>query len=81
VLETDATIIAGRVAMRGADSDIPLSEQVSSGDLFWPEVIVQILECSSYLHCLAWIAMDQPLGQMLACFSLGGRTPGPGCYS
>ncbi|GAQ81839.1 intracellular transport protein [Klebsormidium nitens] len=30
VLETDSTIIAGRVAMRGADSDIPLSEQTIS---------------------------------------------------
>ncbi len=28
ILETDPATIAGRVAMRGADSDIPLAEQV-----------------------------------------------------
>ncbi len=28
ILETDADVIAGRVAMRGADADVPLSEQV-----------------------------------------------------
>jgi len=27
VLETDPTVVANRVAMRGADSDIPLAEQ------------------------------------------------------
>lgn len=27
-METDADVIAGRVAMRGADADVPLSEQV-----------------------------------------------------
>merc|ERR550532_1636215 len=30
ILETDPTVIAGRVAMRGADSDVPLSEQTFS---------------------------------------------------
>lgn len=28
ILESDANVIAGRVAMRGADADVPLSEQV-----------------------------------------------------
>lgn len=28
ILETDADVIASRVAMRGADADVPLSEQV-----------------------------------------------------
>lgn len=28
ILETDANVIAGRVAMRGADADVPFSEQV-----------------------------------------------------
>jgi hypothetical protein len=28
ILETEANVIAGRVTMRGADSDLPLSEQV-----------------------------------------------------
>lgn len=81
VLETDATIIAGRVAMRGADSDIPLSEQVSSGNLFWPEAFVQCQGCLSYHHCRAWIARDHPLGQMLASCSVGGQKLLPGCYS
>lgn len=30
LLETDANVIAGRVAMRGADADLPLSEQTIS---------------------------------------------------
>eukprot|EP00271_Cylindrocystis_brebissonii_P016345 TRINITY_DN39790_c0_g1_i1.p1 TRINITY_DN39790_c0_g1~~TRINITY_DN39790_c0_g1_i1.p1 ORF type:complete len:179 (+),score=56.02 TRINITY_DN39790_c0_g1_i1:252-788(+) len=30
ILETEASVIAGRVAMRGADSDLPLSEQTIS---------------------------------------------------
>ncbi|KAG0580575.1 hypothetical protein M758_4G186400 [Ceratodon purpureus] len=30
ILETDAEVIAGRVAMRGADADVPLSEQTIS---------------------------------------------------
>lgn len=30
ILETDADVIAGRVAMRGADADVPLSEQTIS---------------------------------------------------
>eukprot|EP00897_Mesotaenium_endlicherianum_P005799 jgi/Mesen1/5247/ME000263S04360 len=30
ILETEANVIAGRVAMRGADSDLPLSEQTIS---------------------------------------------------
>lgn len=28
ILETEASVIASRVTMRGADSDLPLSEQV-----------------------------------------------------
>jgi hypothetical protein len=28
ILETEASVIAGRVAMRGVDSDVPLAEQV-----------------------------------------------------
>lgn len=28
ILETEPTVIASRVAMRGADADLPLSEQV-----------------------------------------------------
>lgn len=28
ILESDANVIAGRVAMRGAEADVPLSEQV-----------------------------------------------------
>jgi len=30
ILESDANVIAGRVAMRGADADVPLSEQTIS---------------------------------------------------
>ena len=30
ILESDANVIAGRVAMRGAEADVPLSEQVTS---------------------------------------------------
>lgn len=30
ILETEANVIAGKVAMRGADSDVPLSEQTIS---------------------------------------------------
>ena len=30
ILETDPSVIANRVSMRGADADLPLSEQVST---------------------------------------------------
>lgn len=30
VLETDASVVAGRVTMRGAEAEIPLAEQVGA---------------------------------------------------
>lgn len=48
ILESDANVIAGRVAMRGADADVPLSEQVSPGTC--NTSVVSVLTCYDQLR-------------------------------
>mgnify|MGYP006905968576 FL=1 len=46
ILETEASVIAGKVAMRGADADVPLSEQV-----YFPLLLCVTMDTDMYGNC------------------------------
>ena len=46
ILETEASVIAGKVAMRGADADVPLSEQV-----YFPLLLCVAMDTNMYGNC------------------------------
>lgn len=51
ILEFDGNVIAGRVAMRGADADVPLSEQVLSNSVLGSIINQNVVISSFHASC------------------------------
>lgn len=75
ILESDANVIAGRVAMRGAEADVPLSEQVTSFTDFITmsndavvTIAVRVIAHLIRVGSLQWKSIISDLVQFYSCF-------------